>query len=69
MWNGWALRIEGPGAVYPVASRRNERREMLQDGADREPFLVQIGSSTPSLGPESTARMQDVTPFADGPVR
>ncbi len=36
---GRPIRIEYPGALYHITSRGNERKDIFQDGADREKFL------------------------------
>ncbi len=36
---GRPIRIEYPGALYHITSRGNERKDIFQDGSDREKFL------------------------------
>ncbi len=36
---GRPIRIEYPGALYHITSRGNERKDIFQDGPDREKFL------------------------------
>ncbi len=60
------LRIQYPGALYHVACRGNERKEIYQEDADRKRFL-QILSQSPLFTPQAIQLRAHEQPLSSSP--